>query len=240
VAVQAARVAGEVRRRHDAEIEFQAALRERNRLAANLHDTLLQTLGGASFQLDTCRRAVARDDRAETANHLDVARRMLKHAAGELRSSVWALRTMPQAGRSFAESLDTIVEQLATGQEADLRLTVTGTRFDPPDFVAGNLLLVAQEAIRNALHHGQATTVAIQLNFLSDPSRIDLLVQDNGRSFDPATAAGPSQGHFGIQGMRERLNSLGGSLTIDSVPTHGTRVQASVAITALSDEEDAA
>lgn len=240
VAVQAARVAGEVRRRHDAEIEFQAALRERNRLAVNLHDTLLQSLGGAGFQLDTCRRAVARADLADTAAHLDVARRMLRHAAGELRSSVWALRTMPQAGRSFAESLDAIVEQLAAGQEADLRLSVSGTPFDPPDFIAGNLLLVAQEAIRNALHHGRPTTVAIDVNFTSTPQQIEVVVQDDGHGFSPTTAAGPSQGHFGIQGMRERLTSLGGSLTIDSQSGHGTRVQAAVAITALADDEDAA
>jgi len=239
VAVQAARVAGEVRRRHDAEIEFQAALRERNRLAVNLHDTLLQSLGGAGFQLDTCRRAVARADLADTAAHLDVARRMLRHAAGELRSSVWALRTMPQAGRSFAESLNAIVEQLAAGQEANLRLSVSGTPFDPPDFIAGNLLLVAQEAIRNALHHGRPTTVAIDVNFTSTPQQIEVVVQDDGHGFHPATAAGPSQGHFGIQGMHERLTSLGGSLAIDSQPGRGTRVRASVEITALADADDA-
>ena len=183
---------------------------------------------------------MARADLADTAAHLDVARRMLRHAAGELRSSVWALRTMPQAGRSFAESLDAIVEQLATGQEADLRLTVNGPPFDPPDFVAGNLLLVAQEAIRNALHHGRPTAVAIDVTFTSRPQQIEVVVQDDGHGFNPSTAAGPSQGHFGIQGMRERLTSLGGNLTIDSVPTHGTKVQASVAITALADDEDAA
>ena len=237
VAVQAARVAGEIRRRHDAEIEFQASLRERNRLAANLHDTLLQTLGGAGFQLDTCRRAVARNNLADTSAHLDIARRMLRHAAGELRSSVWALRTMPQAGRSFPESVATIVEQLAVGQAADLRLSVTGATFDPPDFIAGNLLLVAQEAIRNALHHGQATTVAVDVRFSTPPSRIELAVRDDGRGFDPGTVAGPSQGHFGIQGMHERLTSLGGSLTIDSQPGHGTRVQASVEIGALTDDD---
>ena len=103
VAIETARATREVRSRHDAEIEFEASIRERNRLAANLHDTLLQTLGGAGFQLDTCRRAVARDDLADTSSHLDVARRMLKHAASELRGSVWALRTTPLAGRSFAE-----------------------------------------------------------------------------------------------------------------------------------------
>ncbi len=225
VAIETARATQEIRRRHDAEIEFEASIRERNRLAANLHDTLLQTLGGAGFQLDTCRRAVAREDLADTSTHLDVARRMLKHAAGELRGSVWALRTTPLAGKSFTESLFGIVGNLRQGQPARIDLDVTGEPFELPDFVAGNLLLVAQEAIRNALHHAQPSAVRVAVA-CDDVSRsMTLMVGDDGRGFETAAAAGPAQGHFGIQGMRERIGSLGGLVAIESEPGRGTTVR---------------
>lgn len=224
VAIETARATLEVRRRHDAEIEFEASIRERNRLAANLHDTLLQTLGGAGFQLDTCRRAVARADLADTSTHLDVARRMLKHAASELRGSVWALRTTPLAGKSFAESLEGIVGHLQSGQPTRIDLDVTGRPFELPDFVAGNLLLVAQEAIRNALHHAQASVIQVAVAFDDAGRSLSLTVRDDGHGFDMAAAAGPAQGHFGIQGMQERIGSLEGTLGIDSELGHGTVV----------------
>jgi signal transduction histidine kinase len=225
VAIETARATQEIRRRHDAEIEFEASIRERNRLAANLHDTLLQTLGGAGFQLDTCRRAVARSDLADTSTHLDVARRMLKHAAGELRGSVWALRTTPLAGKSFAESLSGIIGHLRQGQAARIDLDVTGEPVELPDFVAGNLLLVAQEAIRNALHHAQPSAVRVAVAYDEATHSLTLTVSDDGRGFDTAAAAGPAQGHFGIQGMRERIGSLGGLVAIESQPGRGTTVR---------------
>jgi signal transduction histidine kinase len=106
LAVQVDRVAHEIRSRREAEVEFDATLRERNRLAANLHDTLLQTIGGIRFQLDACRVAGSAMDEVEAGEHFDVAQRMIDHAAQEVRGSVWALRTAPMLGKSFAESVE--------------------------------------------------------------------------------------------------------------------------------------
>lgn len=228
VAVQAARLAGEMRKRREAAVEFQASLRERNRLAANLHDTLLQTLGGAGFQLDTCRRAVAREDLDETSEHLEVARRMLRHAVGELRGSVWALKTMPLAGRSFTEAVDAVVAQLRTGQAATIELTIEGEEIDLPRFVQGNLLLVVQEAIRNALQHGRPKRVAVHVAQDAPSRTVVVTVRDDGAGFVLAEVDGPAQGHFGLQGMRERIAGLGGTFTVDSRPGAGTTITAIV------------
>ncbi|NDC54654.1 MAG: hypothetical protein EBZ74_10295 [Planctomycetia bacterium] len=103
----------EMQSRRDAAVEFQATLRERSRLAANLHDTILQTLAGVLLQLDLCRRSVSAPASDDAGDQLDVARRMLRHAAVDLRGSVWALRTQPQAGRSFPESLAAVVQHFA-------------------------------------------------------------------------------------------------------------------------------
>ena len=228
VAAQSARLAGEMQKRRDAAVEFQASLRERNRLAANLHDTLLQSLAGAGFQLDTCRRAVVRQDLADTSEHLDVARRMLKHAVGELRGSVWALRTMPMAGQSFSAAVAALVAHLGGGHAAKITASSDGEPFEIPNFVAGNLLLVAQEAIRNAVHHGQPKTIHVQIDYDAAAREVTMKVADDGGGFTVGAEVGPAQGHFGVQGMRERIASLGGTLTIDSRPGQGTRVTAVV------------
>jgi signal transduction histidine kinase len=223
VASQARMLAHEMRRRRDAAVEYEASTRERNRLAANLHDTLLQTLRGIDYQLGACRLYRGRTD-AEGADHLEVARRMVNHAADELRDSVWALRTMPLAGRSFAESLEVLGRQLGHGHAEQITVTTEGRPFELPQFVAGNLLLVAQEAIHNALRHAGAGVIRVIASFDGLTDTVTVRITDDGQGFTPGTQAGPDQGHFGIAGMRERVERLGGSVAIASLPGQGTTV----------------
>ena len=227
VAATTERLASEMRRRRDAALEFDASLRERNRLAANLHDTLLQSLTGIDFQLGAC-RAGGQSNREEPSTHLDVAQKMVAHAAEELRGSVWALRTMPVAGRSFRESLETIATQTCHGHPEQIAVRVAGIPNDVPQFVAGNLLLVAQEALHNAVHHAGARQIEVVATGDAVAGSIDLTVRDDGRGFTPGSQMGPDQGHFGLSGMRERIERLGGTLSIDSQPGSGTTVRAVV------------
>jgi signal transduction histidine kinase len=224
---QSRMLAREMRLRRDAAIEYEASLRERNRLAANLHDTLLQTLGGIDYQLGACRAFQSPRDDAGTG-HLDVAGRMVEHAMRELRGSVWALRTIPLAGHSLADSLAALVSQASLGRQERLTLSVIGPQFDVPNFVAGNLLLVAQEAVHNALHHAACRVVDLTVTYDAVAATIELSVRDDGRGFDQGREPGPDRGHFGLQGMRERVERLGGSLTITSAPNVGTVVRARV------------
>ena len=227
VAATTERLASEMRRRRDAALEFDASLRERNRLAANLHDTLLQSLTGIDFQLGAC-RAGGQNNGEEPSTHLDVAQKMVAHAAEELRGSVWALRTMPVAGRSFRESLETIATQTCHGHPEQIAVRVAGMPNDVPQFVAGNLLLVAQEALHNAVHHAGARQIEVVATGDAAAGSIDLTVRDDGRGFTPGSQLGPDQGHFGLSGMRERIERLGGTLSIDSQPGSGTTVRAVV------------
>ena len=227
VAATTERLASEMRRRRDAALEFDASLRERNRLAANLHDTLLQTLTGIDFQLGAC-RAGGPNNGEEPSTHLDVAQKMVAHATEELRGSVWALRTMPVAGRSFRESLETIASQTGDGHPEQIAVRVTGIAEDVPQFVAGNLLLVAQEALHNAVHHAGARQIEVVAMGDAAAGSIDLTVRDDGRGFTLGSQLGPDQGHFGLSGMRERIDRLGGTLAIDSQPGSGTTVRAVV------------
>jgi signal transduction histidine kinase len=220
-------LATEMRSRRDAALEFDATLKERNRLAANLHDTLLQTLGGIGYQLDACEGSRIQNE-ADARMHFDVARRMVSHAANELHQSVWVMRTLPLGQESFPDAVRSLAARLGEGHAASIIVNPSGTFTGVPDFVAGHLLLIMQEAVTNALRHGQPSTIEVTAEEHLSEQRLVLRVSDDGVGFEPAAAAGLAQGHFGVYGMRERAQRLGGSLTIASVPSRGTTVTAVV------------
>jgi len=225
--VQRRLLAAEMRSRRDAAVEFEATLRERTRLAANLHDTLQQTIGGIGYQLDACLAGgeVAGD---ETKRHVDVARRMVSYAATEVQGAVWAMRSLSLGGKSLAEALQDLVVRLGDGRDVKFNVAVEGAFGDLPEFVAGNLLLIGQEAIHNALRHGAPTVIELVLVEDRGDGRIHFRVTDDGRGFVLGKQRGASEGHFGLQGMRERAERLGGTLTIKSRPGQGTVVEATV------------
>ena len=227
VITQSAELAKEMRTRRDAAVEFDATLRERNRLAANLHDTLLQTLGGIGYQLEAC-EVSGRVDAAETKKHFDMAQRMVDHAMSQLHDSVWTLRSLPLRSRTFPEALRALADRMGQEYAAQITVETNGSLGELPVFVAGTLLLVRQEAVSNALRHGHAVHVAITVATEAPDSRIELTVRDDGQGFVPGTQQGMEQGHFGIEGMRERVERLGGSLEIESTPSGGTTVRANV------------
>jgi signal transduction histidine kinase len=230
-------LATEMSARRDAAIEFQATLRERNRLAANLHDTLLQTLGGIGFQMEACEaEAAAPLQEGKPAVHLPVARRMLDHAVDDLRSSVWALRSLPLYGLTLPDALRSLAERASAGQTARIEVSTAGDLSHVSDFVAGNLLLVAQEALHNALRHGEPRTVTLEARPAEKPDWITMVVRDDGKGFTPGAQAGATQGHFGLTGMRERIERLNGTLRIASTPGQGTTVHSEVPLRAYDED----
>lgn len=226
VARQARALAAEMQSRHDAQVEFDAALRERNRLAANLHDTVLQTVTGIGFQLQAC-RSVGADGRHGTADHARIAERMVDHAIRQLRGTVWALHELPPVGQPLPEAARALAERMAEEHGAPIHFEVEGTAVPPADEVAGTLLLVAREAIHNAVRHAAAGAIEFRLHH-GPGDTVSVIVRDDGRGFEPARHPGPSQGHFGIEAMVDRMQRIGGTLRIDSRPGAGTTVTASV------------
>jgi len=207
---------------------FEATLRERNRLAVNLHDTVLQWLTGVGFQLKACESAGGRDDEETLATHLAVARQMVDHAAGQLRGTVWSLRSVTADEVPFEESLVRLIDQASAGHSAHVSLSVAPDLPDLPPLVAGNLLLVLQEAIHNALHHATPSTVSVTVAADRAGRDVEAEVRDDGCGFTVGEQVGPAQGHFGLDGMRERVERLGGSLAIVSAPGEGTTITARV------------
>jgi signal transduction histidine kinase len=215
--------------RREAAAEYEATLRERSRLAANLHDTILQTVTGIGFQLKAGLAShEARPGTESLLDHARLAHRMIDHAASQLRGTVWSLRSLPLDGSSFSEALAALVQRLGEGQEARIGLAVSGNADDVPDIVAGNLLLVIQEALHNALMHAAPREVLVRVD-CGPSGGVGIEIRDDGSGFDLASRAGPSSGHFGLDGMRERMERLGGGLVVESRPGGGTTVRGSIA-----------
>jgi signal transduction histidine kinase len=227
VAAQSVQLAAEMRVRRDAVVEFESSMRERNRLAANLHDTLLQTLGGIGFQLNAC-EVVARREGGGSLDQLRVARNMVNHAVAELRGSVWELRGLPLRDKSLQEALSYLVAHVGQGHPVAITLRTEGTLEQVPEFIAGNLIMIVQEALKNALRHARPRTIEVVVEADAAGKTLYASVHDDGFAFDPAVAKGAAEGHFGLAVMKDRAERLGGTLRIESEPGRGTTVYAQI------------
>ncbi|MDD4103018.1 MAG: sensor histidine kinase, partial [Kiritimatiellae bacterium] len=217
----ASRLTQEMHCRREAALEFAVTLRERNRLAANLHDTLLQTLGGIGFQLAACQKGDA-----AARPQLDVARRMVSHASDELRNSVWTLRSLQVHGQRFEPALEAIVERARGTGDAAITCRTAGEFEDVSEFVGGNLLLIIQEALLNAQKH--AACGHIQVTVRREGEKVEVEVRDDGCGLDDEDGRGTRASHFGLDVMRERAERLGGHLAIESRPGGGTVVRVTI------------
>jgi signal transduction histidine kinase len=225
VAQKSTQLAEEIGARRNAALEFEATLRERKRLAADLHDTLEQALTGLALQLEAVELFKGQEPE-RSDQHLQLAQQFLARSREDVRRSVWNLRAQGLEGRTLYEALREMVEKQLAGGDIRAQCELQGTQKPLPDFIAGNLLLLAQEAVTNAIKHAGAKTVTARLTF--GQNEVILEVQDDGRGFDPAQAPGVSEGHFGLQGMRERVKRLGGTLSIEPSTPSGTRIRAVV------------
>jgi signal transduction histidine kinase len=206
--------------------QYQAVLNERTRVARELHDTVEQGLAGISLQLEAVAGSFQTAPEAARQS-LDVARQMLRYSLEETRRSVMDLRSQALESRDLGGALSSLARQMTINTRADAHVRVTGARLRPDAAEDHHLLRIGLEALTNALKHGGATRIDIELRFGIDST--DLIVVDNGRGMDAGEGAA-SGAHFGLQGVRERVDKLGGVLEIASTPGQGTRVAVTVPV----------
>jgi two-component system NarL family sensor kinase len=196
-------------------------LAERNRIARDIHDTLAQALTGVVVHMEAAKVVVPEESKART--HVIQAQNLARDGLAEARRSVWALRSQVLEQGGLEQALESLVQGLTAGTAIKGHCNIEGTRYPLPCDVETNLLRIAQEAFVNALKHADANTVQVELTF--DSQAVSLCVRDDGRGFNPELLRGKG---FGLVGMRERIQSLGGLLTIASQPGQGTEVIAVV------------
>ncbi|HVQ40296.1 MAG TPA: two-component regulator propeller domain-containing protein, partial [Pyrinomonadaceae bacterium] len=208
-------------------VQFGAVLAERTRIAREIHDNLAQEMSGISVQLEVVSRTMPPE--AEAARtHLDRARQQVRHGIAEARRYVWDLRSPALEKNDLPTALSETARRLTNETAIEPQVEVNGTFRPLARLVEDNLLRIGQEAINNAVKHAQAKRIFVKLMF--GARRVQLSVRDDGLGFDNRATGNGRAGHFGLIGMRERAEQIGGTLTIHSSEGSGTEVVADVPI----------
>jgi len=200
-------------------LEYNLVIQERTRLAREIHDGLAQTLAFLKLQSAQMQSALAQGDQVRLSRLLQESRNALSEAYTETRQAIDNLRLNPdegllgwleQAARSFEK---------ATGMQVEL--TVQAEDFDLLPEIQAQLVRIVQEALNNVRKHARAQTVRISLRCWSKDWILE--VTDDGQGFDPEDV--PLIAQYGLRGMRERAELIGGEFQITSQPNCGTTVR---------------
>lgn len=194
---------------------------ERRRIARDIHDGPAQALAALVFRIDICKRLVASDP-MEAQRELDALKEQVGESLREVRGIISDLRPAALDSLGLAASLRRYLEGMAARSGLATSVSVSGQERRLTPSLEVTLYRLVQEAANNARKHARAATLAVRLDFCSD--RVEAVVEDDGIGFD--AAAIPRQGgdHFGLAGMRERVELMDGTLRIDAAPGRGTRI----------------
>lgn len=220
----------ELYRERIAHTRAQLKVEERTRLAVELHDSISQSLAGVAMHIDSASRANAGGGNAST--FLNTARQLLASCRRELQSCLWDLRS-----RTFEErDMNEAIERAVAPHAGDAKIMV---RFSLPrakllETTTHTILYIIRELVVNAVRHGHATSIHIAGAHEGD--MLMFSVTDNGCGFVPKDAPGPLQGHFGLQGIRERIKPFYGKIEIESESDKGTKAKIQMTISEMKDE----
>lgn len=213
--VRVRQVAAQVRGR------LEERLAERERIARDLHDTLLQGIQGLIWKFQAASDRIPPDEPARQLmeQSLDRADKLLE----ESRDKVKDLRPAARHVTDLAQALATEGEQFAKLHSAQFRVSVQGTPRDLHPIVREEGFLVAREALANAFRHAAAASIEAEVTY--GELALHVRIRDDGRGIDTAVLdAGGRPGHFGLIGMRERAKKLGAGIEVWSKPGAGTEI----------------
>ena len=200
---------------------------ERSRIARELHDETAQHLTAFSLELATLKNSLPR--RAASARTVDVLLDLSRQVSQEIYRIMTDLRPSHLDDLGLVQAIHALVDRDYTPNDFSFRVEVSGNarRLDPIQETV--LYRVAQEALTNVARHAQVREGCVELAY--EEQRVRLRVSDRGRGFDPTEPFRPPRG-WGLAGMRERVESLGGTLKIDSAPGRGTTVEVDIPLNA--------
>ena len=209
------------------DMQFKERLSERTRIARELHDTLLQSFQGLTLHFQRARNLLP-DRAAEAIQTLDKALDGAEQAIVEGRDAIHDLRSLAPAAQGLAEEITALGEELiaedTNKDPAQFRVVIEGSvRVLHPN-VHLDISRIAREALRNAFIHSQGRLIETEITYSDKLFR--LRIRDDGKGLDPNVRdQGERTGHWGLRGMRERAERLGGELDLWSEPGAGTEVE---------------
>ena len=202
------------------ELRLEERVSERTRITRELHDTFLQTIQGSKL---------VADDALELSNDPIRMRRAMEQLSvwlgrgmQEGRAALNSLRTTTTQTNDLAEALRRVTEDGAVPGSMVVTFSVVGDAREMHPIVRDEIYRIGYEAIRNACTHSGASRLQVELRYAGD---LALRVADNGTGIDPDIADRGKDGHFGLQGMRERAARIGGKLLLVSSSNSGTDIK---------------
>jgi signal transduction histidine kinase len=202
-----------------------AVLEERNRLARDIHDGLAQSFTGIIIKLGVAQR-ISGTDSLEAWNLVERVLAQAREGLADARRSVWALQPNADEYSDLAQSLSRLVNRITEHTAVSAQVIIHGQVRLLPSYIGMNLLRITEEAMNNAVGHGKAENVFVELTF--EDEQVKVLVQDDGKGFELKNQG--AGGGFGLIGMQQRCDRIGGILTISSSPGMGAEVAVSAPV----------
>jgi signal transduction histidine kinase/streptogramin lyase len=214
----------QLRRQFD--LTLDARVGERERIARELHDTLLQSAHGVLLRFQTVSQLLPLRP-VEAKEKLDSVIEQTAEFITEARDQVQGLRASTLQSNDLALAISTLGEELetdSTDHRPSFRVAVEGEARNLHPILRDEIYKIAAEALRNAFRHAQALRIEVEIRY--DNEQFRLRVRDDGKGIDPAVVSGEGrEGHFGLHGMRERATLIGGKLTVWSAVNEGSEVE---------------
>ena len=208
-----------------AHVETELKVYERTRLAVELHDALSQNLTGISFEIDAAER-LSRTDGQAAQRHLAVASRTLDSCRTELKNCLWDLRNNALEDPDMDTAIRRTLGPVLGEESVAIRFAVARSLFT--DATMHAILCIIRELTVNAIRHGKAGRILVAGSI--EDRTLKFSVKDNGRGFDPGLAPSAKDGHYGLLGIRERVEAHGGTFRIESAPGKGCKATVSLNI----------
>jgi ligand-binding sensor domain-containing protein/signal transduction histidine kinase len=199
---------------------FKAVLAERTRLAREMHDTLIQGCVSISALLEAVSSGEV-DDSESKSHMIDYAATQIRATVDEARQAVWNLRGEERASGDLGTALQRMAERVGREHGVEMVYHLHGIPFAISLPAAHELMMVAREAVFNAILHGHAQKIVAELSYSGES--LSLTIKDDGQGFDASKAF--SDEHFGLRGMKERIHQFKGKFEIESTPRQGTSVR---------------
>jgi signal transduction histidine kinase len=206
---------------------MEACQAERERIARDLHDTLLQSVQGLILKVHAGVRQIGREDPAAARQTLERALDYADQVVSEGRDRVKNLRASAGSLTDLPAAFQRVADEMPQYREATFKTVVEGIVRELHPMVLEECFTIGREALINALSHSGAVHIEVEIAY--DPRQFRLRVRDDGRGIDPGILEkGGRDNHWGLPGMRERASKIGGQLEFCSRPRSGTEVQLAV------------
>jgi signal transduction histidine kinase len=199
-----------------------AMMEERSRLAGDMHDSLQPMLSGLAFYLDAADTSLKASSADSGHEALDKSRSLLSLIRHEFRQCIWCLYELGRQTGDLHNELLRLARIQRQWSHAEVVFHLAGEPFTLPPSITRGLLLACQEAVENATRHGKAKRIEIFCSF--SEKEIEIIVKDNGIGFNVENHSPEAGEHYGLLNMKQRLEKIGGTLSVFSQPQAHTSI----------------